>query len=116
MNIKKMIPVFAIAMGLVLAMATSGFKEVPKSNSTNFASWYEFTGDVTQLNDVLDSSQYEYTSGIKPCNGASEICGVSTTGATTPNSHPNAFSSDLKSRLTDAFNGNNSYPDISQEQ
>lgn len=116
MQLKKIIPAFAIAIGLALAMATSAFKEVPKDINTNFTAWYEFTGNVTQLSDVLDNSKYKYTSGSKPCNGASEICGVNTTGATTPNSHPDAFSNDLKTRLTNAFNGNDTYSDIAQEQ
>jgi hypothetical protein len=115
MKIRKMMPVFAIAIGLVLAMATSAFKEGTKDVNTKFSTWYEFTGNPSIMSDVLDNSKYEYTSGTKPCNGASDICGVNTTGATTPNSHPDAFSDDLKSRLTEVFEGNNSYSDISQE-
>jgi len=116
MSIKKIIPLFAIALGLVLAVATSGFKENTKGSDALLTSWYEFNGDPSDINDVLDNTQYIYTSGMKPCNGSSDVCGVKAAGPTSANSHPNAFSQALQDELTAVFNGTASYADIAQRQ
>jgi hypothetical protein len=70
MNIKKMIPAFAIAMGLVLAMATSGFKEGPKDHNKFAMRTFEYTapgGSYSQLN-VQNESNWAYTSSTDHCN------------------------------------------------
>lgn len=72
MKIIKMIPAFAIVMGLALAMATSAFKEVPKGNQNPY--YYEYQGpDFTKTN-VQDANNYTRTS--LSCSGATNICGV----------------------------------------
>jgi len=72
MQIKKIIPLFAIAMGLVLAMATSGFKEVPKGNVNAY--FYKYQGpDFTKTN-IQDANNYVRTT--LSCSGVTNVCGV----------------------------------------
>jgi hypothetical protein len=72
MNIKKMIPSFAIAIGLVLAMATSGFREVPKENLNQY--YYAYQGpDFTKTN-IQDPDNYTRTT--LSCSGTTNVCGV----------------------------------------
>ena|SRR3569623_382807 len=72
MKILKMIPAFAIAMGLALAMATSAFKEVPKGNQNQY--YYEYQGpDFTKTN-IQDANNYVRTT--LSCSGSTNVCGV----------------------------------------
>lgn len=72
MVIKKIIPAFAIAIGLALAMATSAFKENVKGNQNPY--YYEYQGpDFTKAN-IQDANNYTRTS--LSCSGATNVCGV----------------------------------------
>lgn len=72
MKIKKMIPVFAIAMGLVLAMATSGFKEGPKGNLD--LTFYQYTGSDFSQSNIQDINNY--VKSTNSCSGTQNVCGV----------------------------------------
>jgi hypothetical protein len=70
MQIRKMIPVFAIAMGLVLALATSGFRQGPKDQNKLGMHTFEYTapsGSYSQLN-VQNEANWVYTSSTSRCN------------------------------------------------
>ena len=74
-----MIPVFAIAIGLALAMAASGFKEVPKTDPV-----YSFEFTPPTQNDysdeaVMDVSNWDYTSDNNQCGGAQRACKITVT-------------------------------------
>lgn len=72
MKIIKMMPAFAIIMGLALAMATSAFKEVPKGNQNAY--YYEYQGpDFTKTN-IQDAGNYTRTT--LSCSGTHNVCGV----------------------------------------
>lgn len=65
-------PVFAIAIGLVLALATSAFKQAPKENFDQ--AFYEYTGpDLTQSN-IQDINNYVRSTNT--CSGTKNVCGV----------------------------------------
>jgi hypothetical protein len=72
MNIKKMIPAFAIVMGLVLAMATSGFKEGPKGNLD--LTFYQYTGSDFSQTNIQDINKY--VKSTNTCSGTQNVCGV----------------------------------------
>jgi hypothetical protein len=72
MNIKKLIPVFAIAMGLVLAMVTSGFKEEPKGNQNPY--FYEYRGSDFSNTNIQKPTNYIRAS--ESCSGSLNVCGV----------------------------------------
>jgi|SRR5665213_826931 len=72
MNINKMIPSFAVATGLAMAMATSAFREVPKESINPY--FYEYQGpNFTQAN-IQDVDNYARTSSS--CSGSTNVCGV----------------------------------------
>jgi hypothetical protein len=72
MKIIKMIPAFAIAMGLVLALATSGFKEGPSKNTNQY--YYAYDGpDFTKTN-IQEAGNYTRTT--LSCSGTHNVCGV----------------------------------------
>lgn len=74
MNLKKMFPVFAIALGLVLAMATSGFKEEPMKQNNLVMHTFEYTapgGSYSQAN-VQDETNWVYTASTARCNDQKE--------------------------------------------
>jgi hypothetical protein len=72
MNIRKVIPAFAIAMGLVLAMATSAFKEVPKGNFD--LTFYEYTGSDFSQTNIQNINNY--VKSTNTCSGTRNVCGV----------------------------------------
>jgi hypothetical protein len=72
MNIRKMIPAFAIAIGLALAMVTSAFKEVPKENINPY--YYEYQGPDFTKDNIQDPANY--TRASLSCSGSSNVCGV----------------------------------------
>lgn len=72
MKIKKMLPVFAVAIGLVLAMATSSFKEAPKAGQNQF--FYEYVGTDFSQNNIQEPGNYIRATGS--CSGFDDVCGV----------------------------------------
>jgi hypothetical protein len=73
MQLKKMMPVFAIAMGLVLAMATSAFKEGPKDKNGFDLFTFKYNPPENQTNPyapefVQDESNWEYTTDDSHCS------------------------------------------------
>lgn len=65
-----MFPVFAIAIGLVLAVATSGFKEEPMKENNLVMHTFEYTapgGSYSQAN-VQDETHWVFTSSSARCN------------------------------------------------
>lgn len=121
MQIKKVMPAFAIAIGLALAVATSGFKPATTTISDNgqmITAWFEFVGnDPTNLSQVEDYLNYSYTDG-QPCSGlTTKICAVQTVGVPQMGQHPSSpFSTSLKSEIDDVVNGAATYPYIAQRQ
>jgi hypothetical protein len=83
MNIRKMIPSFAIAIGMVLAMATSAFKEVPGNKSTDPIFYFRFDGTNGQEDQeaqwtAISQSVYD----LSACNKALRGCMLATTTVT----------------------------------
>jgi hypothetical protein len=72
MNIQKMIPSFAIAIGLALAMATSGFREGPKGNLD--LTFYEYTGSDFSQTNIQDINKY--VRSTNSCSGSRNVCGI----------------------------------------
>jgi hypothetical protein len=65
-------PVFAIALGLVLAFTTSGFREVPRENTNPY--FYEYQGPDFSKDNIQDANNYVRTS--LSCSGSTNVCGV----------------------------------------
>lgn len=108
MKIKKVIPLFAIAIGLVLALATSGFRteKISAPDGRVVTTWFEFTGsDPTNLSQVKNYLNYTYDDG-QPCSGlTNKICAVETEGTAQTGQHPAApFSSTLQGEIEDVVN------------
>ncbi len=86
-------PLFAIAMGLVLALATSGFKEAPVIGQNPY--FYEYVGSDFSQKKIEDPGNYiRATNG---CSGSYDVCGVFLTsdeGIGNP-ADPSDFSSEL---------------------
>lgn len=72
MKLKKIIPLFAIALGLVLAVATSGFKEAPIEGQNPY--FYEYVGTDFTQQKIEDPDNY-IRSAIS-CSGSYDVCGV----------------------------------------
>ena len=72
MNIKKMIPSFAIAIGVALALATSAFRETPKGNQNPY--YYEYQGPDFSKTNLQEPGNYTRTS--LSCSGSTNVCGV----------------------------------------
>ena len=68
MKIKNIIPVFAIALGLVLAVATSAFKVDNPKNTTEFF-WVLKSGTVASTNAD------DYERGSNACSNYIHFCG-----------------------------------------
>ncbi len=97
---------FAVMLTVSIGMGVSAFKHSEKLTATETTvvdNWYEFTGDVTEIDEVQDASFYEYRSVAPSCNSTTYICAVKAPGPTGNNDHPNAFSSQLKIDLKNAF-------------
>lgn len=118
MNIKKIMPLFAIAIAVMLAVTTSGFKaqvEMNEATGPQAVAWFSFTGDPSSLTQLQDNTLYEYIGG-QPCSGQNVICAVNYSGVAASGHHPNSFAPSFKSRIADVFNGTTaSDPDISEE-
>ena len=80
MNIRKMLPAFAIAIGLALAMATSGFKEVPKNKNGDQLFTFQYNppgGTDYSTTSVQNVTKWSYTTDNNDCsNNDIEACKV----------------------------------------
>lgn len=83
---KKIIPLFAIVLGLVLAMATSGFKEGPKGNLD--LSFYQYTGSDFSQSKIQDINNY--VRSTNSCSGTQNVCGVLLATDTGTGNQPNS--------------------------
>lgn len=72
MNIKKIAPLFAIALGLVLAFTTSGFKEKSMDNTT--LTFYKYVGPNFDQPNIQDRTLY--IQAANACSGRHDVCGV----------------------------------------
>lgn len=72
MKIRKMIPAFAIAIGLALAMATSAFKEAPGVHQNPY--YYQYNGGNFTMTNIQDPNNYIRTT--LSCTGSTNVCGV----------------------------------------
>lgn len=92
MNIQKMIPSFAIAIGLALAMATSGFREGPKD--INGANTYLFEFDSSQPYDVAhvqDKGNWDLNQSAAECDqNNEEACTIRVPESDVDNPGPSA--------------------------
>ena len=72
MNLKRIFPVFAIAIGLVLAVATSGFKDKPtnKDLSTYYFVYHPERGPAS------DPDNWDFTSDNSLCEGDGQSCKI----------------------------------------
>ncbi len=84
MKIKKIMPLFAIAMGLVLAMATSAFKEMPKESFSS--TFYEYVGTDFSQTNIQEISNY--VRSTNSCSGTKNVCGVLLPTDNGPSSNP----------------------------
>ena len=83
MDFKKIMPVFAIAIGLVLALATSAFKQVPKDQNADPIFYFRFDGSDGQEDQPsqwteISKSVYDLSS----CNKQLRGCMLATTTVT----------------------------------
>lgn len=72
MRFKKIFPAFAIALGLVLAFATSGFKEVQKDYklSTYYFVYHPERGQAS------NPDNWDFTSDNSLCEGDGQSCKI----------------------------------------
>lgn len=109
----SMFAVIAIVMGIAASAFTTSKADNPDKGKV-LTNWYQFMGDPTILSEVQDYTKYSYEGGTA-CSGSDLVCAVKTTGAITAHHQPDAFSNDLKARLSEVFNQTSTYSDISQE-
>jgi len=92
MQLKKMMPVFAIAIGLVLAVATSGFKEGSKDK--NGVNMYLFEYDNSQPYDIThvqDKGNWDLNQNAAECDQTNEeACTISVPESDVDNPGPSA--------------------------
>lgn len=102
MRFKKIFPAFAIALGMVLAVATSGFKEAPKANQNPY--FYEYAGSDFSEQKIEDPDNY-IRSGLS-CSGSYDVCGVflSTDQGLGNPADPSDFSNELSNLWTSQQN------------
>lgn len=78
MRFNKIFPAFAIAIGLVLAVATSGFKEGRQGNrmDTFTFQYVPPTGDPHpySVTNVQDKTNWEETGTPPSCSGSQKAC------------------------------------------
>jgi hypothetical protein len=83
MHLKKTTPVIAIAIGLVLALATSAFKQAPKNKSNDTIYYFRFDGTNGQEDQeaewtAISQSVYD----LSACNKSLRGCMLATTSIT----------------------------------
>ncbi|MGN6804011.1 MAG: DUF6520 family protein [Ginsengibacter sp.] len=92
MKVKKIMPVFAIALGLVLALATSAFKQAPKDQ--NGVDTYLFEYDISQPYDVShvqDKANWDLNQNAAGCDQTNqEACTIRVPESDVDNPGPSA--------------------------
>lgn len=104
---KKIIPLFAIALGMVLAVTSTGFNmQTNTVTSDEMAiTWFTFTGnDPTDLSQVKNHLNYVYDGGQKCTGLTNKICAVRTNGPDVIGQHPSAFSATLLDEIEKVVN------------
>ena len=105
-----MIPSFAIAIGLVLAMATSAFKEVSKGPVS--LTFYEYTGSDFSQPNIQNINNYARSTNS--CSGTKNVCGVLLSTDTGTGNPPNSteFSAESSNLWTSQQNHAAADPNI----
>ncbi len=80
MNIQKILPACAVAMGVALVMATSAFKEAPKDKSGDPLYTFQYNPpgtDPYSVANVEDVGNWSYTANTDPCtSGTAKACKI----------------------------------------
>lgn len=106
MKIKKIIPLFAIAIGLVLAVAASGFREETKTDPDLYSFEFLAPGGTDFSDDaVMDVSNWHFTSNDDPCNGLVKACKITVTGGYKTGSNPATYALSSSINIQAAENG-----------
>lgn len=103
MQLKKILPLFAIAIGLALAMATSGFREGPE---TVFSFVFVAPGGTDFSDDaVMDEANWDYTSDNNQCTGFVKACKITTGSSYVTGSSPATYALDPSISVQASENG-----------
>lgn len=71
MNIQKILPACAVAMGVALVMATSAFTKAPTNKSGDPSYYFQY-----QSGDASNPANWQFTSSGSGCSGAGESCKI----------------------------------------
>ncbi|WP_156522645.1 hypothetical protein [Arachidicoccus ginsenosidimutans] len=76
-RLSRLLPVFAIAIGVALVAVTSAFKEQPKSKSGQTLYTFEYSGGDYSQASVEDVGNWDFTSNNDPCiSGVAKACKI----------------------------------------
>lgn len=102
------------AFSLLFAVACFAFIDQPKEKKATTtlskekkavtSHWYQFNGDPTDLNEVLDESNYVVVSQPAGCSSNQYVCAIFVPGDDAPNSNPDGFTQTIQDDLEAAFN------------
>ncbi len=99
MKLHKLLPTCGLALGVALVIATSAFKEAPKSHLGSY--FYEFSGNQTVEAQVKDRTNYQRVdAGCAETDG--DLCGIYLPNDAAPNANPSA--TDFSPHETDLWN------------
>ena len=103
-------PVFAIAIGLVLALATSAFKQVPKDQNIDPLFYFQFNGSNGQEDQPSQWSEISQSVyDLSACSETFRGCMLATTSVTGSGANLHPAQIDVN---TDPNNSSNKSPKI----
>lgn len=84
MSLRKFFPALAVALGLVLGIATSGFKDGAKGETA--LTFYKYVGPDLSQSNIQDLTKY--IRAANTCSGRHDVCGVYLLTDNGPGSNP----------------------------
>lgn len=106
-HIQKIAPFAAMAVGAVLALATSAFKQSPQTKSGDPMYTFEYTPPSTDpysAANVQDTANWNFTTNPDPCLGSDKACTLEVPAdyVKNPGSSPTLLSSiDIQTHVND---------------
>ena len=91
-------------LAVLLVVAASAFRVAQKPQAKNVSHWYQFTGDPTELSQVLNESNYVFATTPAGCGSNQYICAIEVPGDDSPNANPDTFDATIEEDLERAFN------------